>query len=44
MHFDNERQATLISKTGVKQGHALGGVIYAIGKQAVYEEMAAVDD
>jgi hypothetical protein len=42
VHFtgDNGQIHTLCSETGVKQGHGLGGVIYAIGKHHVYQDMS----
>jgi len=44
VHFAGNGQSfPLVSRTGVKQGHGLGGVIDAVGKQEVYEQMAAVD-
>jgi hypothetical protein len=44
VHFASDGKSfPLIASTGVKQGHGLGGVIYSIGKQEVYEHMADVD-
>jgi hypothetical protein len=43
VHFARDGKSfPLRSETGVKQGHGLGGVVYAVGKHPVYQAMAAV--